>query len=67
MKQKAPLVAANNKQGHQTQAIAHVGLDTFIVSLSPEKDKALHDVSQLRSSMQEVRQESKWFPALSLR
>ena len=69
-KQKAPPVATNNRQGYQTHAIAHMGLDNFIVSLSRTKGKAHNDMSQLQNRMQEVWEKPEResaFPLLEMR
>ena len=48
MKSKSPADCADNRQGHQTHAIARMSQNNSIVSQSPEKGKAHGGLSQLR-------------------
>jgi hypothetical protein len=65
-KTKAPQIADNNLKG-QSHAIARMSGCKVIVSQSPKKGKAHHDVLQLQYPMQEIREIwSVENPALSL-
>ena len=66
MKTTSPADCVNNRQGYQTNAIAHAGLDKTIVSLSRKKGKAHNDVPQLRSSVQEIWKRPQGESAVSL-
>jgi hypothetical protein len=58
MKYKSPTDCANNQRGYLSHAIAHMGFDNSIVSLSRVKGKAHYDLSQLQHPLQEIREGS---------